>query len=260
MPFPCTPQNQKRGRDPNFGILCFCLAGTRVYAPPEWIKFRRYRPDGLTVWSLGILLFDMLCGDIPFETDSQIKRAALSFRPELKLSAEARDLVLRCLDPDTSSRIGLEAIAAHPWLRAAAAAEDKAVAAAKPGLQRALSQPMDVVAVNDNGNVGGNAANNNVVVKNSLESTYGSDDEEMDSDQQQQQQRNGSCSADSAAGSVGDSSKSGLRHPMLLHQTSVPIDIQPAGSSCAAEVRNLGPSGEIDLSLRSASSASPMSL
>merc|ERR1712062_470121 len=89
--------------------------GTRVYAPPEWIKFRRYRADSLTVWSLGILLYDMVCGDIPFETDNQIKRAQILFKPSLRLSEEVKDLIRACLTISTSERISLDGLLSHPW-------------------------------------------------------------------------------------------------------------------------------------------------
>ena len=89
--------------------------GTRVYAPPEWIKFRRYRADGLTVWSLGILLYDMVCGDIPFETDNQIKKAQVAFKSSLGLSEEVKDLIRACLTISTSERIGLDGLSSHPW-------------------------------------------------------------------------------------------------------------------------------------------------
>lgn len=89
--------------------------GTRVYCPPEWILNSCYHGKQAEVWSLGVLLYDMLCGDIPFVNDKGIIGGKLRYRNE-DLSEEARDLIRSCLNMDPEKRPTLLEILQHPWM------------------------------------------------------------------------------------------------------------------------------------------------
>ena len=103
----------------------------------------------------------MVCGDIPFETDSQIKKANLYFRDALNLSEELKNLICTCLTVSSSDRISMAQVAEHPWLKTRAESEQQKD---RPVLQRTISAPVNVV--NNNTNNNNNNVNNNATSSN----------------------------------------------------------------------------------------------
>jgi len=89
--------------------------GTRQYSPPEWIQRNTYHHGPAAVWSLGVLLYDMVTGDVPFATDDDILHHRKLF-VNSNVSRQCRSLVYRCFERIPWCRPSLTEILRHPWM------------------------------------------------------------------------------------------------------------------------------------------------
>ncbi|XP_071403272.1 serine/threonine-protein kinase pim-1-like [Centroberyx affinis] len=89
-------------------------SGTPAYTPPEWYQQGSYTAGPTTVWQLGVLMFGLLAGRLPFDTERQTvhKKAKLGNG----FSRNCQDFVRRCLTRCTDRRFTLEHLQLHPWL------------------------------------------------------------------------------------------------------------------------------------------------
>lgn len=94
--------------------------GTPVYIAPEVLKDEDYDGMQADIWSAGVVLYTMLCGDFPFRTGDvfSLEQRVRDLQYELPsdVSESARHLLSRMLT-GAETRIRAEEIYAHPWMR-----------------------------------------------------------------------------------------------------------------------------------------------
>ena len=90
--------------------------GTRLYCPPEWIQHKKYDGIPAMMWSLGVLLYHMVCGHVPFHTNEEITSAQVRFQKEHSVSFQCQHLILILLQFHCQDRPSMEQVLSHPWL------------------------------------------------------------------------------------------------------------------------------------------------
>ncbi|XP_013993833.1 testis-specific serine/threonine-protein kinase 1 [Salmo salar] len=104
-------------------ILSKTFCGSAAYASPEVLQGVPYNPKVYDVWSMGVVLFIMLCGSMPYD-DSNIKKMLkiqkehrIDFPRSKAVPTEYKDLIYRMLNPDVAQRVEIDDILEHVWVQ-----------------------------------------------------------------------------------------------------------------------------------------------
>ncbi|KAL1803099.1 hypothetical protein ACET3Z_031746 [Daucus carota] len=99
------------------------IVGSAYYIAPEVLK-RKYGPE-VDIWSIGVMLYILLCGVPPFWAESEheifneILRGHVDFSsdPWPSISPQAKDLVKKMLTQDPVKRLTAVQVLSHPWIK-----------------------------------------------------------------------------------------------------------------------------------------------
>ncbi|XP_069789837.1 testis-specific serine/threonine-protein kinase 1-like [Narcine bancroftii] len=103
-------------------LLSKTFCGSPAYAAPEIIQAIPYHPKVCDIWSLGVILFVMVCGSMPYN-DTHIKKMLrlqkehrVDFPHSAPVPGDCRDLIYRMLHPTMRKRLTIGEVLEHAWL------------------------------------------------------------------------------------------------------------------------------------------------
>ena len=106
--------------DKDEGILS-TSCGSPLYAPPEMLKGEIYKGNTIDIWSIGVVLYFMICGYLPFQdadNDKLFKKIIQGkFTIPMHVSIQGRELLYKLINVNPKKRINIAQIKNHPWIR-----------------------------------------------------------------------------------------------------------------------------------------------
>jgi len=95
--------------------------GSPHYAAPEVLQGRDYKGRCVDIWSLGIILYAMMCARLPFHagTVPQLMRKIVDGHYQIPdhLSPGAKDLILKMLRNKPEQRLTISQVMEHQWIQ-----------------------------------------------------------------------------------------------------------------------------------------------
>ncbi|XP_033115912.1 testis-specific serine/threonine-protein kinase 3-like [Anneissia japonica] len=104
------------------GDKCSTFCGTLEYIAPEVLRQDDYDPRVADIWSIGVILYIMLVGHRPFNTESIPKlmkeqKEGVTFPDSCNLSSEVKELMKSMLTIDVEERTNICNIRNSEWMQ-----------------------------------------------------------------------------------------------------------------------------------------------
>jgi len=116
--------------DPTTGrrVLSRTYCGSAAYAAPEILKGNPYNPKMYDVWSMGCVLFIIVCASMPFDDSNMRKMLKAQVEKKIHFPSRVRSqisdlckkLILRMLEVDITRRATVDQCLKSDWLTAEA--------------------------------------------------------------------------------------------------------------------------------------------
>ena len=95
--------------------------GSPCYAAPEMLDGKMYHGSTVDIWSVGVVLFSMICGYLPFHEESNKemykKIIAGKYNIPSHVSKLGRELIHSLLNTNPKKRIKIQQIKKHSWIK-----------------------------------------------------------------------------------------------------------------------------------------------
>lgn len=98
----------------NEGTLRSTFCGSPAYAAPEMLLGQTYIGPEVDIWSLGVILYGMVIGKLPFENVGQLLKG--KYEIPVNMDQDLMNLITIMLESDNTKRATIKDVCEHKWI------------------------------------------------------------------------------------------------------------------------------------------------